>query len=461
MKTIQFECSLDIHKAYEEKDRWIVEGMAATSDFDLQEDIISQQAIEESAKDLLGNSTVLHNHNPNESIGKVERSQARKGGLWLKIFVSKTAPEIWQKIKEGVLNKFSIRGKILEAKKQWITHLKRFARVILKMHLLEVSLVAVPANPKAKAIRWYIEKALDEFESEGGEIEEMSDQELYDLTLEKGGIVMQKDNGIVEEELLEASGEPDLTGNDGDAAKGFPPAEQLWKEWQEHCENNGIAEKSQQDVWDAWVAFCKQQGYPSPAPYPYPQPQRGTRMNQIVQLVDKLLKDEQDDERKKVLSQIREIARGATYANPSPQGKKDDEPGSVDDDAQKAGRKVSKSRLEKLKKLLEELQHIISEVDPKQGDEKQDNTAGNDDALSKKLDSVESTIGKIIKTLGLHEAEGDEEGKEKDVNLVEVIQGLSKRLEAIEGIPAVKTSIDGQEDLADSDKDTSLWKGLI
>src|SRR3990172_13167261 len=119
MKPVRFECSIDIHKAYEDEGNWIVEGFAATSDFDLQEDIITQQAIEASAKDLIENSTVLHNHNADEAIGKVEKSEAREGGLWLKIFISKTAPDIWQKITEGVLNKFSIRGKILDAKKEW------------------------------------------------------------------------------------------------------------------------------------------------------------------------------------------------------------------------------------------------------------------------------------------------------------------------------------------------------
>ncbi|GEM_PF-3159213 len=55
-------------------------------------------------------------------------------------------------------------------------------------------------------------------------------------------------------------------------------------------------------------------GYPYPYPYPRPEAQRGARMRQIVELVDKLLPGEKDEERKKLLSQIREIARGASYA---------------------------------------------------------------------------------------------------------------------------------------------------
>lgn len=185
-------------KAYEEKGNWIVEGFAATTDFDLQDDIVSQEAIESSAKDLIENSTVLLNHNPDESMGKVMESRAREGALFLKILVSKTVPEIWQKIKEGVLNKFSIRGKILEAVKKWIPAIQKFARVILKMHLVEVSVVAVPANPRARALRWYIEKALSDYEEGGGEIEKVSEEQQ----LSEGGSEMAEE--MVEEELIEA-----------------------------------------------------------------------------------------------------------------------------------------------------------------------------------------------------------------------------------------------------------------
>ena len=109
MKHLEFEYPVEISKAYEEEGNWIVEGYAATTDFDLQDDIITDEAIRSSARDLLENSTVLHNHNADESIGRVLESKATNGGLFLKILVSKTAPEIWQQVKEGVLNKFSVR----------------------------------------------------------------------------------------------------------------------------------------------------------------------------------------------------------------------------------------------------------------------------------------------------------------------------------------------------------------
>jgi len=462
MQPINFECNLDILKAYEDKGRWIVEGLAATSDFDLQEDIITQHAIENSAKDLLENSTVLHNHNPNEAIGKVERSEARRGGLWLKIFVSKTVPDIWQKIKEGVLNKFSIRGKILEAKKQWIPHLKKYARLIFKMHLIEVSLVAVPANPKARTIRWYVEKALERYESDGGELEVISSEEIQNQIYEKGGLAMQKDMEVLEEELLEASGEPEVEDGNNNTSKGFPPPEQLWEEWKNYCNEKELLEKSQDQVWEAWIEFCKQRGYPYPYPYPYPRtgiPQ--DKQSQIMFLIDKLIAGEKDEKRKVMLQEIKAIlSRLAGGSYPYPQAKKNEEsnPGN-NDDLEKAGRKISKNRLSKLKKLLEELQQIIAEAEPNQVEEKKDNQ--DEDDLIKKLNSLEETMKKITETLGMTEHK-DKDGKdEKNPTLAETIQRLSKRLDAIEGIPAIKTSIDGQDPLASEKKEKSLWKGLI
>ena len=303
MKTINFECSLDIAKAYEDDGRWIVEGLAATSDFDLQEDIITPTAIETSAKDLIENSTVLLNHNPEESIGKVEDSQAQPDGLWLKILVSKTVPDVWQKITEGVLNKFSIRGRILEARKQWIERLQRFARLIFKMQLVEVSLVAVPANPKAKALRWYIEKALDEFEHKGGQLEEI-----------KGGTIMDKETGVIEEELIVGQG--NVKSESGD--KKFPEAGQLQDQWKSYCRETDLVKKTFGQFRQAWDDFCKQQGYPCPSPYPYPQNQGliAMAMGQIMGLAAELLDGETDTDTIDLLGQIRDIAMAAACPYP-------------------------------------------------------------------------------------------------------------------------------------------------
>jgi HK97 family phage prohead protease len=349
MRPVNFECPFEITKAYEDKGRWIVEGYAATTDFDMQEDIITEEAIGASAKDLLENSTVLHNHNPDEAIGKVLSSEARPGGLFLKILISKTRPDIWQQVQEGVLNKFSVRGKILEARKEWVERLKKFARLILKMRLVEVSLVAVPANPKARAIRWYVEKALAEFEQAGGRIE----------TKPQGGSDM-KDDVVVQEELLEATGDPE---GGGQISKAETPPGPPAKEKTAHLE-----------------------------------------------LVDQLIAGEKDEGRKGLLAQIRTLVASTAHKEAS------------------------------------------SPPEPESEKKAADSPAAPD-----KLAEIEGMVARIAKTLGIVPGK---EGEKKPV-LAETVEGLAKRLDALEKAPGARTSLDGQEALAGEKDSKSVWKGLI
>jgi len=147
---------------------WYIEGFAATSDFDLQGDIITEAALQNSVNNLIENSTVLLNHDDAQPIGKTVETKVVKdraeSGLWVKVLISKTVPKIWQQIREGVLNKFSIRGQIVVAGKEFVDSLKRTVNVIKELYLVEVSLVSVPANPKARAMNWYVAKALAEQE---------------------------------------------------------------------------------------------------------------------------------------------------------------------------------------------------------------------------------------------------------------------------------------------------------
>jgi HK97 family phage prohead protease len=177
---VEFDFPITIKKQYVQKsddggENWYIEGYAATSDFDLQGDIISRDCLEKSEHQLLDNSTVLYNHHDDQPIGRVVDSKLDENGLLLKILISKTEPDIWQKVQEGVLNKFSISAKVIKAAKKFVKELGTIANVIDEMFLLEVSLVSVPANPQAKAIGWYIGKALKEYEKKGGVIEMSKD----------------------------------------------------------------------------------------------------------------------------------------------------------------------------------------------------------------------------------------------------------------------------------------------
>lgn len=160
---IPFDFPILIKSASETEGKWIIEGIIATDDLDLQGEIITREALEDAASGLVG-KTVLDNHNENRPIGVVLEASLREAGLWAKILISKTAPDVWTKIQETVINSFSFKAFVPNgsAMRKWIEDIKRFANVVSKIIFVECSLVSCPANPKATGIKWYISKALNE-----------------------------------------------------------------------------------------------------------------------------------------------------------------------------------------------------------------------------------------------------------------------------------------------------------
>jgi HK97 family phage prohead protease len=191
LENISFDFPLEITKQAESEGEFHIVGYAATTDFDLQGDLITEEALRASQLDLVKNSTVLLNHDIKIPIGKVTKAEFDKNGLLIDVLISKTEPDIIQKIKEGVLNKFSIRGQVLEREKKYMPDLDRVVNIIRRMALVEVSLVSVPANPEARAIGWYVQKALDEIDSQHGHSPKGSQTQ--------GGDTMSQEETIIEE----------------------------------------------------------------------------------------------------------------------------------------------------------------------------------------------------------------------------------------------------------------------
>jgi len=200
MKIIQFSFDADIVKNYHsiesveksikvvkkdkkiQKGDYIIEGYIMTSDIDSGNTIITDEAIKHSKNDLLKYSTVLFNHNMDRPIGKILETDFDKNGLWVKIKLSKSEGKIWTKVQEGIISKFSIKGKVIKEAIEEINPKKKkegdkdedegslryrmfmnpdkFVRKITRLELFEASLVSIPANVKARAINWYVEKAI-------------------------------------------------------------------------------------------------------------------------------------------------------------------------------------------------------------------------------------------------------------------------------------------------------------
>ncbi len=164
----------------------IVTGFAAVADvIDSQYEVITREALEGAAKDLLHYTTVLYNHDADRPIGKVLEAYPKDSGLFVKVLISSHEDEIWKKITEGVISKFSFRGVVTDYDEQFDKTLNRMITIIKGFKIFEISLVSVPANPHARTLHYYLSKALETSKETQGQNMSNGDTEVVN-TIEGG-----------------------------------------------------------------------------------------------------------------------------------------------------------------------------------------------------------------------------------------------------------------------------------
>lgn len=134
-------------KAIEEGDGELrIAGYASTDSLDRQSDRILPTAWTRGGlRNYEINPILLFNHDYNRPIGKVIEMSTDKRGLRIKGVISKSAGEIYDLVKEGVLSTFSVGFLVKDA-----DYDKSADGLIVKdAELLEVSVVSVPANQDA------------------------------------------------------------------------------------------------------------------------------------------------------------------------------------------------------------------------------------------------------------------------------------------------------------------------
>ena len=131
----------------DEPDGIHIEGMASTSDADRIGDIVSPRAWGKGGLDnFKKNPIILFNHNHNKPIGKATEIKMVDGGLRMKAFISKAAPDgVYQLIKDGILGAFSVGFMIKDA-----DYIEETGGLKIKLaELLETSVVSIPMNQAA------------------------------------------------------------------------------------------------------------------------------------------------------------------------------------------------------------------------------------------------------------------------------------------------------------------------
>lgn len=410
---------------------WIMEGVATTDDLDLVGDIISKEAIENSVKDLIGNSTALLNHDEDKPIGKVLETKIIKDGeaaaLWIKVLISKSVPKIWQQIKEGVLNKFSIRGKVLDAKKEFIEKYKKIVNVIKRMKLLEVSVVSLPANPQARSFGCYVAKAFEDYEINKG-----------------GNIEMLKDIHVA---------------------------------WLKVCkEKDFTSETDEKTINKAWEEFCKQE---EAAANSSPYPQVAVHIGQVINMVEKLMSGKKEGDTwtaqdiktlgdiKTRLSTLR-LKDDSNY--PAPAKNKEKEEEEEEENKGESEEKMMQRLWDHVKEFFgfggsesdtESVKSNIKSEEESMDFEtlKKDLTEG----ISEKIDSINASIEKNQEATEreLKEIKENQLTEEKVKNIVgEEITSLSDRVKELEKASG-KSKQEKEEEEEEEEESKSVFKGAF
>lgn len=195
MEKVQF----DIPFAKVDTSRRIVSGFATLDNVDEAKDVVTTEASMRAWNKFKGNVRELH---AKSAVGRVldfglsqyfdKMSKKVYDGVFVRVYVSKGAPDTWEKVLDGTLTGFSIGGKVLDSETM-IDDEGNPIRVVKDYELYELSLVDVPANPLATFQT--IEKAQSFFTELAGDSEE---KELENMAKDESDVV--EDSAAVEEQ---------------------------------------------------------------------------------------------------------------------------------------------------------------------------------------------------------------------------------------------------------------------
>lgn len=154
LKDLEFRVyTTPIEKTGSSGERRLIRGYASVGDvLDRQNEIITLGALVKAREDLLENNTIFYEHKHSElPIGKTIAVDIDEKGLLITVEISKApfVDSIWTLIQEGILNSFSIGGRVIESEEKRDKQGNLFNE-ITTIELFETSIVGLPANPAAK-----------------------------------------------------------------------------------------------------------------------------------------------------------------------------------------------------------------------------------------------------------------------------------------------------------------------
>jgi hypothetical protein len=144
-----------------------VSGFATLDNVDQSGDVLTAEASIQAFETFRGN--IREQHDKSKAIGKMVSFEQRDffdpstnkmySGIYVTAYVSKGAPDTWEKVLDGTLSGFSVKGSITKQHTEYVPDEDRSIRFIDGYSLEELSLVDSPCNQFANVFS--IEKTAD------------------------------------------------------------------------------------------------------------------------------------------------------------------------------------------------------------------------------------------------------------------------------------------------------------
>lgn len=187
------------------KKEFYVEGYISTTDKDLADEVLSMSAQHDILEQTMNRSIkfdteheIWYDKDGNENskptnnlpIGKIISSEIKGNGVWVKAELNQDNPRfknIWESIKKGFLNAFSVSFYPVEAIKRKVNDLTE--SVVNRLNLINVALTGNPCNPSATftpVMKSAINGFMNSFDTNQNNKEDdnMSDKEVDNKTEE-------------------------------------------------------------------------------------------------------------------------------------------------------------------------------------------------------------------------------------------------------------------------------------
>jgi len=153
------DMTINVPFAKVDKERRIVSGFATLDNVDFAKDVVTAEASKRAFENARGNVREMHQpiaagHLVNFREDEFFDSETGKffKGIYVDAYVSRGAPNTWEKVLDGTLTGFSIGGHVNDSETQFVKDADDSIRFIRDYDLMELSLVDNPCNKHANIL---------------------------------------------------------------------------------------------------------------------------------------------------------------------------------------------------------------------------------------------------------------------------------------------------------------------